>query len=105
MVQAIDSLTTPYDPDLAIDYAATVTWNGVIEITNAIGGVDVCVDGTIDDPEAGGLYRALVKTFAVTVEDGVLNLQFIKVNKGAIVSAIEVVERTSLLDARRRPLL
>ncbi|MBO3662952.1 LCP family protein [Microbacterium stercoris] len=56
VVQAIDSLTTPYDPDLAIDYAATVTWNGVIEITNAIGGVDVCVDGTIDDPEAGGLY-------------------------------------------------
>ncbi|MFT4233922.1 MAG: LCP family protein [Microbacterium sp.] len=34
-----------------IDYAATITWGGVIEITNAIGGVDVCVggDGIYDD--------------------------------------------------------
>lgn len=52
----IDSITTPHDPELKIDYAATVTWNGVIEITNAIGGVEVCVDETIDDPEAGMLY-------------------------------------------------
>jgi LCP family protein required for cell wall assembly len=28
-----------------IDYGATITWGGVIEITNAIGGVDVCVGG------------------------------------------------------------
>ncbi|WOF22590.1 LCP family protein [Microbacterium betulae] len=34
-----------------IDYGATITWGGVIEITNAIGGVDVCVggDGIYDD--------------------------------------------------------
>jgi LCP family protein required for cell wall assembly len=56
VVKTIDSLTTPHDRDLAVDYAATVTWNGVIEITNAIGGVDVCVDGTINDREAGMLY-------------------------------------------------
>jgi hypothetical protein len=73
--------------------------------------MDVLAEGgvALDDldvnAEAGGLYRALVRTFPVTVEDGVLNLQFVKVNKGAIVSAIEVVERAIPLDARRRPLL
>jgi len=56
VAKTIDTLTTPYDADLAIDYAATVTWNGVIEITNAIGGVDVCVAETIDDVEAGMLH-------------------------------------------------
>ena len=56
VAKTIDTLTTPYSPDLAIDYAATVTWNGVIEITNAIGGVDVCVSETIDDAEAGMLH-------------------------------------------------
>jgi hypothetical protein len=73
--------------------------------------MDVVAEGhvTLDDldvnAEAGGLYRALVKTFPVTVGDGVLNLQFVRVDKGAIVSAIEVVERTISLDARPRPLL
>jgi LCP family protein required for cell wall assembly len=56
VAKTVDTLTTPHDPELAIDYGATVTWNGVIEITNAIGGVDVCVEGTIDDVEAGMLY-------------------------------------------------
>jgi hypothetical protein len=65
----------------------------------------VALDDLDVDAEAGGLYRALVKTFPVSVEDGVLNLQFLKVSKGAIVSAIEVVERTISLDVRRRPLL
>ncbi|MBF0816062.1 LytR family transcriptional regulator [Microbacterium paludicola] len=56
VVRTVDSITTQYNPDLAIEYAATVTWNGVIEITNAIGGVDVCVGETIDDVEAGMLH-------------------------------------------------
>jgi LCP family protein required for cell wall assembly len=56
VAQTIDTLTTPYDPELEIDYAATVTWDGVIEITNAIGGVEVCVDRTIRDHKAGMLY-------------------------------------------------
>ncbi|MCD1267768.1 LytR family transcriptional regulator [Microbacterium sp. MEC084] len=56
VAKSIDSITTQYDPELAIDYAATVTWNGVIEITNALGGVEVCVDQTINDVDAGMLY-------------------------------------------------
>ncbi|WP_203137213.1 LCP family protein [Microbacterium sp. JZ31] len=56
VVKTVDHITAQYGGDLAIDYAATVTWNGVIEITNAIGGVDVCVGNTINDVEAGMLY-------------------------------------------------
>lgn len=73
--------------------------------------MDVVAEGVValDDldvnAEAGGVYGALIETFAVNVSDGVLNLRFVKVNKGAIVSAIEVVERTIPLDGRRRPLL
>lgn len=38
-----------------IDYAAKITWGGVIEITNAIGGVTVCVENGIYDETNTGL--------------------------------------------------
>ncbi|MDQ1130374.1 LCP family protein [Microbacterium sp. SORGH_AS_0888] len=41
-----------------IDYAAKITWGGVIEITNAIGGVNVCVANGIYDPDNTGLDLA-----------------------------------------------
>jgi LCP family protein required for cell wall assembly len=78
VVETIDGLTTPHDPDLAIDYAATVTWNGVIEITNAIGGVDVCVAETIDDPEAGMLYLEGGQTHTLVGEQA---LAFLRARK------------------------
>lgn len=37
----------------SIPFAAKVTWGGVINITDAIGGVEVCVEGGIADPNAG----------------------------------------------------
>jgi LCP family protein required for cell wall assembly len=41
---------------LDIDYAASIKWGGVIEVTDAIGGVDVCVGGEgIYDLENTGL--------------------------------------------------
>lgn len=40
---------------LNIPYAAKITWGGVIEITNAIGGVEVCVANRIYDPDNTGL--------------------------------------------------
>ncbi|WP_456286785.1 LCP family protein [Microbacterium sp. JZ70] len=44
---------------LQIDYAASITWGGVIEITNAIGGVEVCVGGKgIYDEKNTGLALA-----------------------------------------------
>ncbi|WP_345752176.1 LCP family protein [Microbacterium rhizophilus] len=56
VARTIDGITESHDPALGIEYAATVTWNGVIEITNAIGGVEVCVDEGIDDAQAGMLH-------------------------------------------------
>jgi beta-galactosidase len=41
--------------------------------------------------QAGGPYRALVRTFSVEVSDGRLDVQFTSVNTAAVVSAIAVV--------------
>ncbi|NRD26704.1 LCP family protein [Frigoribacterium sp. VKM Ac-2836] len=38
---------------LAIPYAGKITFDGVIEMSNAIGGVDVCVTRTIRDTDSG----------------------------------------------------
>jgi len=38
---------------LSIPYAAATSFNGVIEMTNAVGGVQVCLAGPIDDPYSG----------------------------------------------------
>jgi LCP family protein required for cell wall assembly len=40
---------------LDIPYASLITFNGVIEMTNAVGGVDICIDAPIRDPGANGL--------------------------------------------------
>lgn len=47
-VDTVENLT-----GVDVQHAAAVTWGGVIEITNAIGGVEVCVAEPIRDPEAG----------------------------------------------------
>jgi LCP family protein required for cell wall assembly len=36
-----------------IDYAAMIQFNGVIALSNAVGGVPVCTTSAIDDPESG----------------------------------------------------
>lgn len=38
---------------MKIDYAASINWGGVIEVTNAIGGVDVCVATEMRDDDSG----------------------------------------------------
>jgi LCP family protein required for cell wall assembly len=38
---------------LDIQFAGLITFNGVIEMSNAIGGVPVCVTGAVDDPRTG----------------------------------------------------
>jgi hypothetical protein len=50
--------------------------------------------------EAGGAYQALVKTFAVDVNDGTLDLRFRAVNKAAVVSAIAVAAQTKARGSR-----
>jgi len=50
---------------LDIQFAGVITFTGVIEMANAVGGVDVCVDAPIDDPYSGLLIE----------EAGTVNLQ------------------------------
>lgn len=36
-----------------VQYAASINWGGVIEVTNAIGGVDICVATAMSDADSG----------------------------------------------------
>ena len=42
---------------LDIQFAGVITFTGVIEMSNAVGGVDVCVDAPINDPYSGLLIE------------------------------------------------
>jgi len=63
--------------------------------------MDVSAEGAVilDDFDinatAGGTFLALIETFTVNVSDGTLDLDFVTVNKAAIVCAIEVVEQSN----------
>jgi LCP family protein required for cell wall assembly len=63
--------------DQNIPFAATITWGGVIEITNAIGGVDVCVSGGIRDR-----YTGLDLSPGMHTIQGVEALQFLRTRHG-----------------------
>lgn len=60
-----------------IQFAASVTFGGVIEITNAIGGVEVCVASPINDPDANLFLTAGNHTIA-----GIDALQFLRSRHG-----------------------
>jgi len=47
------ALTLSEFTGLDIQFAGIITFDGVIEMTNAIGGVDVCIDGPLVDPYTG----------------------------------------------------
>ena len=61
----------------SIPFAAKVTWGGVINITDAIGGVDVCVQGGISDPLAG-----LYLPDGISTVSGTQALAFLRTRKG-----------------------
>ena len=63
---------------LDIQFAAKVTWGGVMKITDAIGGVDVCVANGIKDPENTGLDLAP----GTHTLKGYWALQFLRVRHG-----------------------
>ncbi len=60
-----------------VDYAAKLTWGGVIEITNAIGGVDVCVANGIYDDNTGLALAPGTHTL-----QGVEALEFLRTRHG-----------------------
>ena len=63
---------------------------------------DVVFDDLDITTEAGGEYQALVKTFAVDVTDGTLDLRFRVENKAAVASAIAVTAQTTSRPSERR---
>ena len=60
-----------------IPYAAKVTWGGVIEITNAVGGVEVCIANGIRDSHTGIDWEAGNRTI-----QGIEALQFLRTRHG-----------------------
>ncbi|MGN7862690.1 LCP family protein [Microbacterium sp. 22303] len=63
---------------LDIQFAAKVTWGGVMKITDAIGGVDVCVANGISDPDNTGLELGP----GTHTLQGYWALQFLRVRHG-----------------------
>ena len=72
VVKAVSQLTGQ-----PIQYAAKVTWGGVIEVTNAIGGVEVCLANGIRDKYTGIDWPAGNRNIA-----GVEALQFLRTRHG-----------------------
>ena len=72
VVKTISELT-----DQEIQFAASVTFGGVIEITNAIGGVDVCLASPIKDR-----YTGLDMAAGTHTVEGLQALQFLRTRHG-----------------------
>ncbi len=62
---------------LNIPFAAKVTWGGVIQVTDAIGGVDVCLASGINDPNTGINWPAGTRNIK-----GLEALQFLRTRHG-----------------------
>lgn len=60
-----------------IDFAAAIRWTGVINMSDAIGGVDVCVSGDVYDPHTG-----LELTAGTHTLEGAQALQFLRMRHG-----------------------
>jgi LCP family protein required for cell wall assembly len=60
-----------------IHFAGAIRWSGVINMSDAIGGVDVCVAGDISDPHTGLNLTAGTHTL-----QGVEALQFLRIRHG-----------------------
>lgn len=60
-----------------IQFAGAIRWTGVIDMSDAVGGVDVCLSGDIDDPHTGLSLTAGTHTL-----QGVEALQFLRIRHG-----------------------
>jgi LCP family protein required for cell wall assembly len=74
---ACTALTVEALIDDEIDFAAAIRWTGVINMSDAIGGVDVCVAGDISDPHTG-----LDLTAGTHTLQGIEALQFLRIRHG-----------------------
>ncbi|WP_404434668.1 LCP family protein [Microbacterium lacus] len=71
-VATVEALT-----DVDIQFAAAIRWTGVINMSDAIGGVDVCVSGDISDGHTGLSLTAGTHTLK-----GEQALQFLRIRHG-----------------------
>jgi LCP family protein required for cell wall assembly len=71
-VATVESMT-----GLTIPYAAEITFDGVIEMSNALGGVNVCVASAINDSDSGLVLSAGTHTL-----EGLQALQFLRTRHG-----------------------
>lgn len=62
-----------------IPYAGLITFNGVIQMTSAVGGVPVCVSGPVRDAAAGGLNLPAAGEYPLAGQDA---LNFLRSRKG-----------------------
>jgi len=73
----VDTVEALIGDDFNIDFAAAIRWTGVINMSDAIGGVDVCVAGDISDVHTGLNLTAGTHTLK-----GVEALQFLRIRHG-----------------------
>jgi anionic cell wall polymer biosynthesis LytR-Cps2A-Psr (LCP) family protein len=59
---------------LDIQFAGLITFNGVINMADAIGGVDVCIDGPIED-DSSGFRRDAAGTYTLVGSDALAFLR------------------------------
>lgn len=71
-VDTVENLT-----GLEIQFAGLITFVGVIEMSNAVGGVDVCIDGDLTDSYVGLNLKAGTNTL-----EGATALQFLRSRHG-----------------------
>lgn len=64
---------------MTIPYAAEIEFNGVIEMSNAVGGVPVCIAERIDDP-----YTGLILDPGTHDLEGMQALQFLRTRHGLV---------------------
>jgi cell envelope-related function transcriptional attenuator common domain len=70
-------LTVEQLTGMKIPYAAMIEFNGVVEMSNAVGGVPVCVAGAINDP-----YTSLNLTAGEHTLKGMQALEFLRTRHG-----------------------
>ncbi|MFK4836235.1 LCP family protein [Microbacterium sp. ZW T2_14] len=74
----VDTVEAVIDNEqIKIDFAAAIRWTGVVNVSNAIGGIDVCVSGDINDN-----YTGLHLTAGTHTLQGVQALQFLRIRHG-----------------------
>lgn len=73
-VMTVEKLT-----DLEIPYAALITFGGVVEMSNAVGGVEVCVNGPVVDRKANGINLPKAGKYTIS---GVEALGFLRTRYG-----------------------